>query len=203
MGKFQWLFVFLFLSGCATLGVMEFDQLYGPSKVDNRLSQPKATTAQAIHFNQQIQPIIENRCVVCHGCYDAPCQLKMESRAGIERGANKAIVYSGERLLTANISDSLSKLTELNSDSLAPLRQQGFFPVLNERQQTEQANTQASLFYQMVQLKKQHPLPNEALLNDSFDVSLDRSQQCPTIEEFAQYKSNLPLGGMPYALQGL
>ena len=203
MGKFQWLFVFLFLSGCATLGVMEFDQLYGPSKVDNRLSQPKATTAQAIHFNQQIQPIIENRCVVCHGCYDAPCQLKMESRAGIERGANKAIVYSGERLLTANISDSLSKLTELNSDSLAPLRQQGFFPVLNERQQTEQANTQASLFYQMVQLKKQHPLPNEALLNDSFDVSLDRSQQCPTIEEFAQYKSNFPLGGMPYALPGL
>ncbi|MCJ8294823.1 MAG: fatty acid cis/trans isomerase [Colwellia sp.] len=203
MGKFQWLFVFLFLSGCATLGVMEFDKLYGPSHVENRLSQPKATTAQAIHFNQQIQPIIENRCVVCHGCYDAPCQLKMESRAGIERGANKAIVYSGERLLTANISDSLSKLTELNSESLTPLRQQGFFPVLNERQQIEQANTQASLIYQMLQLKKQHPLPNEALLNDSFDVSLDRSQQCPTIEEFEQYKSNFPLGGMPYALPGL
>ncbi|KGJ97660.1 fatty acid cis/trans isomerase [Colwellia psychrerythraea] len=203
MRKFQWLFIFLFLSGCATLGVMEFDKLYGPSHVDNRLSQPKATAAQEIHFNQQIQPIIENRCVVCHGCYDAPCQLKMESRAGIERGANKAIVYSGERLLTAKISDSLSKLTELNSQSLAPLRQQGFFPVLNERQQTEQVNTQASLIYQMLLLKKQHPLPNEALLNKSFDISLDRSQQCPTIEEFEQYKSNFPLGGMPYALPGL
>lgn len=203
MGKLQWLFVFLFISGCATLGVMEFDKLYGPSHVDNRLSQPKATTAQAIHFNQQIQPIIENRCVVCHGCYDAPCQLKMESRAGIERGANKAIVYSGERLLTDNISDSLSKLTELNRESLAPLRQQGFFPVLNERQQTEQANTQASLLYKMVQLKKQHPLPNAPILDNSFDVSLDRSQQCPTIEEFEQYKSDYPLGGMPYALPGL
>ncbi len=203
MRKFQWLFILLFLSGCATLGVMEFDKLYGTSHVDNRLTQPKATTAQAVHFNQQIQPIIENRCVVCHGCYDAPCQLKMESRAGIERGANKAIVYSGERLLTAKVSDSLSKLTELNSDSLQPLRQQGFFPVLNERQQTEHANTQASLFYQMLTLKKQHPLPDEPILNSSFDVSLDRSQQCPTIEEFAQYKSKYPLGGMPYALPAL
>lgn len=203
MRKFHWLFIFLFLSGCATLGVMEFDKLYGTSNVDNRLTQPKATIAQTINFNEQIQPIIENRCVVCHGCYDAPCQLKMESRVGIERGANKARVYNGERLLTAKFSDSLSKLTELNTDSLQPLRQQGFFPVLNERQQTAQGNTQASLFYQMIQLKQQHPLPHEPLLNDSFDVSLDRSQQCPTIEEFEQYKHKFPLGGMPYALPAL
>ncbi|PKI16349.1 fatty acid cis/trans isomerase [Colwellia sp. 12G3] len=203
MRKFQWLFIFLFLSGCATLGVMEFDKLYGPSNVDNRLVQPKATTAQAINFNEHIQPIIENRCVVCHGCYDAPCQLKMESRAGIERGANKAMVYNGERLLTANISASLSKLTELKAESLQPLREQGFFPVLNERQQTEQANTQASLFYQMIQLKQQHPLPSEPLLSNNFDVSLDRNQQCPTIEEFEAYKNKFPLGGMPYALPAL
>jgi hypothetical protein len=203
MRKFQWLFIFLFLSGCATLGVMEFDKLYGSSNIDNRLVQPKATTVQVINFNEHIQPIIENRCVVCHGCYDAPCQLKMESRAGIERGANKAMVYNGERLLTANISDSLSTLTELKTESLQPLRQQGFFPVLNERQQTEQANTQASLFYQMLQLKQQHPLPSEPLLSNNFDVSLDRNQQCPTIEEFEQYKNKFPLGGMPYALPAL
>jgi len=203
MRKFQWLFIFLFLSGCATFGVMEFDRLYGPSNVDNRLAQPKATIAQVINFNDNIQPIIENRCIVCHGCYDAPCQLKMESRAGIERGANKAMVYNGERLVTANITDSLSALTELKRETLQPLREQGFFPVLNERQQTEQGNTQASLIYQMLQLKKQHPLPNEPILNDSFDVSLDRSQQCPTIEEFEQYKHDYPLGGMPYALPAL
>jgi hypothetical protein len=31
MRKFQWLFIFI--SGCATLGVMEFDKLYGPRTV--------------------------------------------------------------------------------------------------------------------------------------------------------------------------
>ncbi|TMM45762.1 fatty acid cis/trans isomerase [Colwellia ponticola] len=203
MRKFKWLFFVLFLSGCATLGVMEFDRLYGTSHVDNRLAQPKATQAQAINFNKNIQPIIENRCVVCHGCYDAPCQLKMENRAGLERGANKAMVYNGERLVTANISDSLSALTELNRDTLQPQRQQGFFPVFNERQQSALGNTQASLFYQMLALKQQHPLPNETILNDSFDISLDRNQQCPTIEEFEQYKHDFPLGGMPYALPAL
>lgn len=203
MRKFHWLLIFLLLSGCATLGVMEFDKRYGESHVQNRLTQAKATTAQAIHFNQQVQPIIENRCVVCHGCYDAPCQLKMESSAGIERGANKAQVYNGERLLTANISESINHITELNEKTLTPLREQGFFPVLNERQQTAEANTQASLFYQMLQLKKQHPLPDEPILNNSFDIALDRSQQCPTIEEFEQYKKSYPLGGMPYALPAL
>ena len=203
MSKFNWLIIFLLFSGCATLGIIEFDKVYGASHVDNRLSQAKPTSEQTLHFQQEIQPIIENRCVVCHGCYDAPCQLKMESRAGIERGANKTIVYNGERLLTEKISGDLTRLTEINTDTLQPFRQQGFFPVLNERQQTTQANSQASLFYQMLQLKQQHPLPDAKLLDDSFDISLSRTQQCPTAEEFEQYKNKYPLAGMPYALPGL
>ncbi|MGB0938279.1 MAG: fatty acid cis/trans isomerase [Colwellia sp.] len=203
MHKLSWLVFFLIFSGCATIGVMEFDKRYGKSDVENRLAQPQANTVQKEYFHQDIKPIIENRCVVCHGCYDAPCQLKMESRAGIERGANKTPVYNGERLLTAKITEDLSNLSELNSENLQPLRNEGFFPVLNERQQTEQANTQASLFYQMLHLKKQHPLPNDALLDSSFDVSLGREQQCPTIEEFESYKDKYPLAGMPYGLPGL
>ncbi len=203
MHRFHWLLLLLFLSGCATFAVQEFDNLYGNVNVENRLAQPSITPAQSAHFSKEIQPIIENRCVVCHGCYDAPCQLKMESRAGIERGANKALVYNGERLLTAKANQSVSTLTELTAETLLPLRQQGFFPVLNERQQTAQANSNASLFYQMLALKQQHRLPGDTLLDNSFDVSLDRAQQCPTIEEFQQYKNNYPLAGMPYALPGL
>ena len=26
---------------------------------------------------QEAEQVINKRCVVCHGCYDAPCQLKM------------------------------------------------------------------------------------------------------------------------------
>jgi len=203
MARFHWLFLLIILSGCATIGIVEFDKLYGSSHVENRQKQSAAHNKQAVHYNKVIKPIIENRCVVCHGCYDAPCQLKMESRAGIERGANKAPVYNGERLLTAKISESLVNLADINSKTLQPLRQQGFFPVLNERQQTTQANINASVFYQMLQLKQQHPLPAKTLLDDNFDVSLNRNQQCPTIEEFSQYKKDFPFGGMPYALPAI
>jgi hypothetical protein len=203
MARLHWLLLFTVLSGCATIGIYEFDKKYGSSNVENRQNQASVTVKQNVHYQEVIKPIIENRCVVCHGCYDAPCQLKMESQAGLERGANKALVYNGERLLTANISESLVNLRDINYSTLQPLREQGFFPVLNERQQSPEANTEASVFYQMLKLKQQHPLPNKPLLDDSFDIALDRKQQCPTIEEFGQYKANFPLGGMPYALPEL
>ena len=41
-------------------------------------------------YPPEVKPIIENRCMVCHGCYDAPCQLKMEAYEGIQRGASQA-----------------------------------------------------------------------------------------------------------------
>jgi uncharacterized membrane protein len=127
MSKFNWLFIFLLFSGCAAIGVMEYDKLYGASNVNNRLSQATPNSEQAKHFQQKVKPIIENRCVVCHGCYDAPCQLKMESPAGIVRGANKVKVYNGERLLTANITENINSYTTLNAENLQAMRQQGFF----------------------------------------------------------------------------
>ena len=48
--------------------------------------------------------------MVCHGCYDAPCQLKLDAWKGLERGASKEKVYDGTRLLTA-------KLTRLFEDA--------------------------------------------------------------------------------------
>ena len=53
---------------------------------------------EPISFADEVQPILENRCIVCHGCYDAPCQLKLSSYEGIVRGANPEKVYNGRPL---------------------------------------------------------------------------------------------------------
>ncbi len=203
MRQHHWLLLLLFFSGCATLGIIEYDKNYGITNIENRFTTPTISSKQSRHFNQKIKPIIENRCVVCHGCYDAPCQLKLESRSGLERGASKERVYNGERLLTAKANQSLSTLSKLNQDTLSHFRENGFFSVLNERQQTSVANTSAGLMYQMLQLKQQHPLPDKPLLDNRFEIALDRKQQCPTIEEFEKYKANFPYAGMPYALPNL
>jgi len=46
-------------------------------------------------------PVLERRCAVCHGCYDAPCQLLLTSTAGLDRGASKRLVYASARLRAA------------------------------------------------------------------------------------------------------
>jgi len=58
--------------------------------------------ALPIDFLTEVKPILDKRCVVCHSCYNAACQLKLSSFEGIDRGATKQSVYEAERLLTAD-----------------------------------------------------------------------------------------------------
>lgn len=64
-------------AGCATYAGLNFDQLFGPQLVRERTA--SVETPQADFFQREVKPIVDNRCVVCHACYDAPCQLKLSS----------------------------------------------------------------------------------------------------------------------------
>jgi len=44
-----------------------------------------------------VKPVLEKRCIVCHGCYDASCQLKLTAYACVRRGAGKLKVYNKKR----------------------------------------------------------------------------------------------------------
>ncbi|EED30409.1 9-hexadecenoic acid cis-trans isomerase [gamma proteobacterium NOR5-3] len=143
-------------------------------------------------YPPSVKPIVEQRCMVCHGCYDAPCQLKMDAFIGVERGASKKKVYDGTRLLTAN----LTRLYE-DAHSIEEWREKGFFPVLDDQ------DPEKGLMHQMINLKEEYPLPTKGPLPDSFDFSLDRDQSCPKPEEFAAYREDRPYQGMPYGFPGL
>ncbi|MCQ1059138.1 fatty acid cis/trans isomerase [Photobacterium sp. DNB23_23_1] len=187
-------FLLFFFSGCAVYAGLNLDQLFGKPQPQERIA--AASSPIANHYIDTVKPIIENRCVVCHACYDAPCQLKMSSSEGIDRGASKEKVYQGTRLLAANTTRMF-----IDAQSTREWRDKGFAPVLNERVQTEEANTQAGVMARMLKLKQSHPLPGQEVLNpDEWDFSLDRDQQCPTIEEMTSYEQNYPEWGMPYGL---
>ena len=79
----------------------------------------------------------------------------------------------------------------------------GFTPVLNERDQTPVANLQAGVVARSLALKRKHPLPVTRTLPESFDLALNRDQQCPSIEEYDAFEQRFPLWGMPYALPEL
>jgi hypothetical protein len=53
---------------------------------------------RAISYQREVKPILTRRCTVCHSCYNSPCQLKMDSFDGVDRGASKRAVYNATRL---------------------------------------------------------------------------------------------------------
>jgi len=194
--KLVLLFIITFLSGCAVYGIHQYDNLFGKASVQDR--KVDISSPQGRHFTNSVKPVLETRCVVCHGCYDAPCQLKLSSPQGIDRGVSNQLVYDGARLLA-------EKPNRLFIDALntQEWRDRGFTPVLNERMQTEEANLAGSVLYNSLLLKQSHPLPDEPILSDEFDFSLERKQTCAAIEQYHQVQNKNPLSGMPYGLPAI
>ena len=191
----SWLVRVLFLSGCG-IAAKHLDNVYGTASTQDRIV--GLETAEGELFANEIKPILDNRCVVCHGCNDAPCQLKLSSPEGIDRGYSNQLVYNGARLTTA----TPTRLFE-DAQSTEEWRTKGFSPVLNEREQSVEANLQLSLMSRVLQLKQANPLPQSDILPASYDVSLDRAQVCPGIENFTRFADLHPELGMPYGLPGL
>ncbi len=184
------------LGGCAFVASKQFDEMFGPAQPQQRMT--KIDSAPGEMYHQQVQPLLEKRCVVCHGCYDAPCQLKLSSAAGIDRGASKVQIYDGTRLKSAPTSRLF-----FDYGSTTEWRKNGFYPVLNEREQTPAANQQAGVMARLLTLKQQHPLPSGAILPDQFDFSLGRDQQCPKPAQLDDYERDFAEWGMPFGLPAL
>lgn len=151
-----------------------------------------------ISYRQQVSPVLQRRCVVCHGCYDAPCQLKLSSPAGVERGASEEKVYNGSRFSTM----SPTRLY-IDAKTTQMWREKGFHSVLNEGDDSIQDNLEQSVMYRMLRLKQLNPLARAGMLPDSFDLSLGRQESCPTIDSFDQYARKFPQQGMPFGMPNL
>ena len=157
-----------------------------------------------VSWVEDVQPVLEQRCVVCHGCFDAPCQLKLSSYAGLERGANVEKVYNGSRIRAA-------RPTRLGIDATMAAQWQseefGFHPVLGAsvaRPDADPADRlRDSVLYRMLRLKQLNPQPRTGLLPASVTTSLDRKQVCTAADNVAQFERDNPMWGMPYGMPNL
>jgi hypothetical protein len=195
------------LASCATL-TPDFTALYGPSAPrDRTVTKEQMAAGGYISYTKQVQPILNRRCIVCHACYDAPCQLNMTAYEGLDRGANPALVYDGGRFTTA----APTRLG-IDAQSTAEWRARGFHPVLNERANQPRANLENSLLYQALMLKRRDAFPTVGRLPASYAVgselesdkdSLVQPNTCPAIEGYETFARRHPQWGMPFALPGL
>ncbi len=154
--------------------------------------------SQPISYFNHVKPVLERRCVSCHGCFDAPCQLKLTSIEGIQRGASKEKVYDGSRIFGIDPTRLM-----IDAKTTAQWRDKNFHAVLNEGENTPRKNLEDSVLYQLLRLKQIHPQARTGMLSNDFDLSLNREQSCPSPDEFQSYAQEHPKGGMPYAMPNL
>jgi len=179
------LWVGLILAGCAAIVRNQLDSSYGaadPLRHASPAPDPGNTW-------QSAKQVLDHRCVLCHACYDAPCQLNLASFEGIARGGSKASVYATRLRATDP--------TRLFSDAQSPAewRKKGFAAVLNER--SREGDLEASVLYRALRLKSATPIP------PAITTAADAPQSCPAIEEFDRFAAASPHAGMPYGLPAL
>lgn len=191
------LLLLLLAIGCTPMLLHQLDEQFGVAD-NTRYDKPTKPVAGAPEYWRDVRPVLEQRCTVCHGCYDAPCQQNLTSWDGIARGANAELVY-GTNLRAV-------EPTRLFIDAQLPSewRSKKFHPVLNERDDVREANLQGSVLYRVLDLKRKNPLPAAAILDAKvFDFSLDRKQTCPAIENMTAFEKDHAQWGMPFGLPAL
>ena len=154
-----------------------------------------AAADPVISYTQSIKPIFEGKCVACHACYEAPCQLNLGSSSGLSRGATKALYYDGNR--THPVPPTRLFYDAKNTEEW---RKKGFYSVLDD----SSATAQAALLAQMLDLGRQADLKPNAKIPDDIALGTARENTCPaTVKEFAKYADKHPREGMPLAVSGL
>ena len=154
--------------------------LDGPSN-----SQGQSRPVASDEYNERIKPIFERRCIACHSCYNAPCQLNLQSYSGATRGATTRNVYDATRA-------SSVPPTRVDIDATTPSgwREKGFYDVLGA------GDPGRSLLLRLTRLRSEH-----ASLQPSRQVA--DSNVCAADVDDPRIADNGAALGMPYGLPPL
>jgi len=143
-----------------------------------------------IAYLEEVKPLLEKRCTVCHSCYNSPCQLKLDSFEGADRGATKRAIYNSSRLQSM-------EPTRLFTDAqtTAEWRKKEFFSV-TANSAPEGFNN--SLMIQLLSHKIKNPKSSGEYRPDSDDLTCAKNGS-----ELADYLEKHPNRGMPYGFPPL
>ncbi len=128
--------------------------------------------------------------MVCHSCYNSPCQLKLSSYEGVDRGASKAKVYNATRLRTMDPTRLF--IDAKNSDEW---RSKGFYSVTESSADSGYNN---STMVQLLSHKMKTPQSRGEYRSEAEDLSC-----AETGEELGSYLEKHPNRGMPFGFPPL
>ncbi len=146
--------------------------------------------ARPVSFLKDVKPVLDRRCTVCHSCYNAACQLKLDSFEGAERGGSKQAVYSSSRLRPQQPTRLF-----IDAQSEAEWRALDFHSVL-ESHAASPANDALMLY--LLEAKRLVPKPRGEYHAEAADLS------CPANSaEMGSFLGRHPERGMPFGFPAL
>ena len=145
---------------------------------------------RTIHYLAEVKPLLEKRCTVCHSCYNSPCQLKLDSYEGADRGATKKAVYNSSRLKTM---DPTRLFTDAKNTT--EWRKKGFFSVTES---TVSDGFNDSMMLQLLDHKRKNPKSSGSYYPEADDLTCSENGS-----ELAEYLEKHPNNGMPFGFPPL
>lgn len=116
-------------------------------------------------YSSKVQKVFNNRCVACHGCYEAPCQLNLQSYDGLLRGVHSDLVYDGART-------KLAIPTRLDFDgNHSTWGKLGFQPVIGDSNQSVLLNSLDLTLNSRVAPKNSYPEGRQCLNQNTPDLA--------------------------------
>jgi len=145
--------------------------------------------ARQLNYVNDVEPVLNKRCVVCHSCYNSPCQLKLSSWDGVDRGASKEQIYNAGRLKTMDPSRLL-----VDAHSTEEWRGKGFFGVSS----VEGEDYTDSLLFMMLDHKRISPEVSGEYFSESSDLTCAENKN-----ELTTFLKKHPNRGMPFGFPPL
>lgn len=143
-----------------------------------------------VDYLTEVKPILDKRCVVCHSCYNSPCQLKLSSYEGVDRGVTKEAVYNSKRLHTMDPTRLF-----VDAHSSKEWRSKGFFSVT---QSSHEGSLNDSLMLQLLSHKMENPKSYGEYRPEADDLTCAENGR-----ELAGYLDKHPNNGMPFGFPPL
>ena len=143
-----------------------------------------------VDYMKEVKPLLDKRCAVCHSCYNSPCQLKLDSFEGADRGATKRAVYNGSRLRSM---DPTRLFTD--AQSTEEWRQKEFFSVTDSKASNELND---SIMIEILSHKIKNPKSVGEYRSEADDLTCSKNT-----EELGGYLEKHPNNGMPFGFPAL
>ena len=155
-----------------------------------------SVSAEENVYHDSIKPVLDRKCVACHACFDAPCQLVLTHYDGLARGASGQPVYNAMRVRPGEPTRLF-----IDAHSIAEWRDKGFFSVLPDF--GVDASPGPGILQQLVSMRDAHAFKQHERLPESTGFGLQRSNTCTSADNIDDYMERFPHGGMPLGAPGL